>query len=237
MRARCRDSCGHLQGAGADRSPSSHVQPCPAVCGRHRRSTVHHTGNRIVCADLILPRALASLCFGGGGGRYEHCGNHGLPLGLTAVGNLYKEGRLVDQDYTEAVRSRNIAPLTLCRIASSVTHNSHLQMRWFKRAASAGCMQAHVALGHMLNHGHGVEKDLEASLRHLRIAAEAGVAIAQHNVATCYQTGKVRNTDLLTHFWSDGCITYCSARRGVRLIWTRHVIITSWQRTRGSSSL
>jgi len=48
----------------------------------------------------------------------------------------------------------------------------------------------------MYTNGEGIDIDLKKAFGHLLVAADAGLPIAQHNVAACYQTGKGCQVDL-----------------------------------------
>lgn len=60
---------------------------------------------------------------------------------------------------------------------------------WYKRAAMQGHPMAACALGIMQAEGRGVEQDWKAAMGNFRKAAGKGVAVAQHNLALCFQHG------------------------------------------------
>jgi len=70
-------------------------------------------------------------------------------------------------------------------------HNPSEGMRWLEAAADLGNLSARHMMGHVLSNGlYGISCDLVASAHHYRIAAQAGFAGSQNNLADMYQHGK-----------------------------------------------
>eukprot|EP00041_Stephanoeca_diplocostata_P038820 m.1558753 g.1558753 ORF g.1558753 m.1558753 type:complete len:221 (-) comp25273_c0_seq77:7011-7673(-) len=80
----------------------------------------------------------------------------------------------------------------LCRVRDCFWGRCVLQ-----RGADADCPHAHVALAHMYSHGKGgCEQDFTRAFEHHRKAADAGLALAQYNLATQYFAGKGVASDM-----------------------------------------
>ena len=101
---------------------------------------------------------------------------------------MYKNGRGVVKDYSEAVR-------------------------WYKLAAEQGNVVAMSNLGAMYEQGQGVRQDYGMAAGLYRIAAEQGVANAQINLGFIYAEGKGVKQDYVTaSMWFN-----LAADQGVKL--------------------
>ena len=90
--------------------------------------------------------------------------------GQFRVGDFYYEGKVVAQDYKQAVY-------------------------WFKKAAEQGNAYAQLALGFCYAAGKGVSLDDKQAFYWYKKAAEQGDATAQNNLALCYEEGKGTSKD------------------------------------------
>jgi hypothetical protein len=81
------------------------------------------------------------------------------------LGQMYFEGKGVEQDYSESTQ-------------------------WFRKAAEQGFAPAQFNLGNAYKQGRGVERDDLAAAAWWRRAAEQGVAGAQFNLGTLYYFGR-----------------------------------------------
>ena len=82
-----------------------------------------------------------------------------------ALGNMYRDGRGVPQDETEAVR-------------------------WYRLAADQGLAAAQFNLGNMYGDGRGVPQDETEAVRWYRFATDQGLAAAQFNLGNMYRDGR-----------------------------------------------
>ena len=95
-------------------------------------------------------------------------GSAAAQMGLAT---LYREGELVEQDYTAAVE-------------------------WLKRAAEQGSMSAQYNLAIHYMNGHGVEKDMGEAVKWHRLSAEQGLMEAQYKLGMLYHHGDGVTKDL-----------------------------------------
>jgi len=109
------------------------------------------------------------------------------------LGNMYVEGKGVQQDYAEA-------------------------KRWFHRAAEQGYTQAQNYLGCMYDEGSGVPQDDAEAVRWFRQAAEQGAARAQHRLGLMYLLGRgVLQDYVQAHKWFNlAASRYSSSERELR---------------------
>ncbi len=94
----------------------------------------------------------------------RHDANLGDPYACLAVAYFYQTGKELVQDIPMA-------------------------LRWYERAAEAGCARAHWELAKMYLAGDYVTRDLAHYIDHLKHAAELGNAEAQATLASEYSTG------------------------------------------------
>ena len=94
-----------------------------------------------------------------------------------AMGDAYFYGRMVPQDYQEAIK-------------------------WFKLSAEQGYAQAQYNLGLMYSRGEGVDPDRQEALKWYRLSAEQGIAGAQCNLGLMYEKGHGVEQDYVeAHKW------------------------------------
>lgn len=94
-----------------------------------------------------------------------------------SLGVMYFEGKVVTQDYREAVR-------------------------WYRLAAEQGNADAQYNLGWMYYKGQGVTQDYREAVRWYRLAAEQGDAGAQYNLGVQYNNGQGVTQDYVyAHMW------------------------------------
>ena len=84
---------------------------------------------------------------------------------LYQLGEMYRSGYGVTQDYSEAVK-------------------------WYTKAAEQGYANAQCNLGNSYYNGRGVEQDYSEAVKWYRKAAEQGNANAQNNLGLCYDNGQ-----------------------------------------------
>ena len=101
----------------------------------------------------------------------------GDALAQVNLGNMYRTGEGVPQDYAEA-------------------------MRWYRLAADQGHAAAQTNLGVMYGTGEGVPQDYAEAMRWYRLAADQGHAAAQFNLGVMYTDGNGVPQDYVqAHMW------------------------------------
>jgi TPR repeat protein len=85
---------------------------------------------------------------------------------------MYREGKGVTQDFSEAVK-------------------------WFQKAVEQNYAAAQDNLGQMYETGHGVTRDFNEAAKWYRLAAERGYGGAQNRLAILYAQGRGVNKDLV----------------------------------------
>jgi uncharacterized protein len=88
----------------------------------------------------------------------------GNALAQTILGDIYRYGKGVPQDYQQAVS-------------------------WYRKAAKQGLAEAQFNLGNMYRYGKGVPPDYKEAVSWYRKAGEQGHAEAQFNLGIMYATG------------------------------------------------
>jgi uncharacterized protein len=108
---------------------------------------------------------------------YRRAAEQGHATAQIDLGNMYRNGQGVAQDYAEAVR-------------------------WYHRAAEQGNARAQAKLGLIYKQGHGVEQDYGETVKWYRRAAEQGHADVQSNLGTMYANGQGISQDYVeAHKW------------------------------------
>ena len=79
------------------------------------------------------------------------------------LGEMYQFGKVVDQNYSTAVK-------------------------WYRKAAEQGHAEAQNRLGHMYENGQGVDINYLTAMEWYRKAAEQGHVYAQHSLGLMYQS-------------------------------------------------
>ena len=96
-----------------------------------------------------------------------------------SLGLMYRRGREISQDYTQA-------------------------RKWFRKAAEQGHAAAQNNLGLMYDHGRGVDQDFVQARKWYLKAAEQGHANAQYNLALLYANGQgVPQDDIEAYVWAN----------------------------------
>ena len=88
----------------------------------------------------------------------------GNALAQTLLGEIYRYGRGVPQDYQQAAS-------------------------WYRKAAEQGSAEAQFNLGNMYRYGRGVPSDCQEAVSWYRKAWEQGYAEAQFSLGIMYATG------------------------------------------------
>lgn len=111
----------------------------------------------------------------------------------SVLGDRYRLGDGVDQDFAEAVRWFQLAAdqgvaQAQCNLGgmfyegSGVPHDFAKATHWNRLAAEQGHARAEFNLGAMYQFGEGVPEDAVQAVRWYRLAAEQGEATAQNNL-------------------------------------------------------
>ena len=117
-----------------------------------------------------------------------------------SLGDMYREGLGVPQDYAEAIRWYRKAADQGSAIAQYSLGNMHREglgvphdyaeaIRWYRKAADKGYIMAENALGYIYDRGQGVPQDYAEAVRWCRKAADQGDAMAQCYLGFSYAQG------------------------------------------------
>jgi TPR repeat protein/serine/threonine protein kinase len=89
-----------------------------------------------------------------------------------------------------------------------VTQNHDESVKWYRKAADLGSLEAMNNLGLCYAEGQGVPKDLEEAARWYRKAAEQGLALSQRNLAHAYVSGEgvSKNIDTATGWFKKAAM-------------------------------
>lgn len=118
-----------------------------------------------------------------------------------SLGNMYRKGQGVRQDYAESVRwFREAAAQGDAKAQSGLAHmydtgkgvsQDHAEaLRWGRKAADGGDAKAQSHLASMYYYGQGVPQDYTEAVHWYRKAADQGYAMALEGLAYMYDTGK-----------------------------------------------
>ena len=120
---------------------------------------------------LLLSGALLALAIAANGQSPQNAlqaaraaAERGVASGQMYMGESYRDGDGVPQDYKEAAR-------------------------WFRLAADQGIALAQFNLGYLYYVGQGVAQDHQEAVHWYKLAAEQGNDLAQNNLAYSYHTG------------------------------------------------
>ena len=97
--------------------------------------------------------------------RFRRAAERGDLSAQFSVGNMYRDGFGVSQNYEAAVA-------------------------WFRRVAEQGDARAQHNLGAMYRDGRGVSQDYRAAVEWIRLAAEQGESYAQNSLGSLYRDGQ-----------------------------------------------
>ena len=93
------------------------------------------------------------------------------------LGQMYYDGKDVQQDYQEA-------------------------MHWFRLAADQGNAEAQNSVGTLYDNGKGVPKDYREAAKWFRLAADQGHVLARRNLGWMYEKGQGFEKDyVLSYMW------------------------------------
>src|ERR1700737_2547935 len=92
--------------------------------------------------------------------------------------------------YSDFARAQSLSP-------DSSPNASRINLKDLTKKAASGNTESQLQLGYAYQFGNGVEKDISASIRWYRRAADNGDPLAQNNLGYLYETGPegVRNID------------------------------------------
>ncbi|KAG0064407.1 hypothetical protein BGZ89_009118 [Linnemannia elongata] len=118
-----------------------------------------------------------------------------------ALGDMYREGEGVQQDYQAAmdwylkaanqedsIGQRRVGFLYYGGLGVSQSHSTALE--WFIKAANQGDPGAQKNIGVMYNKGRGVPQEFSKAMEWFRKAADQGYAAAQNSIGLMYDEGK-----------------------------------------------
>jgi TPR repeat protein len=85
-----------------------------------------------------------------------------------------------------------------------VSEDQSLAVKWYRRAAEQGDVNAMFNLGVKNEAGKGLPQNFEKAVARYMQAAEAGHAKAQYNLALKYFTGEgVKRSNIRAHMWAN----------------------------------
>ena len=127
-------------------------------------------------------------------------GRHTLSA-QNCLGEMYKKGQGVKQDYKEAVewyrKAAEQGDATaqcnlgyMCNKGEGVKQDYKEAVEWYRKAAEQGFAKAQSSLGTMYKHGQGAKQDYNEAVMWYRQAAEQGCANAQCNLGRMYYEGQ-----------------------------------------------
>ncbi|KAF9297805.1 hypothetical protein BGZ88_008963 [Linnemannia elongata] len=128
-------------------------------------------------------------------------GSQGNKDAQTALGDRYKSGEGVQQDYQAAMdwylQAANQGDANGLRKVGILYHEGlgvsqsySTALEWYIKAADQGDPGAQSNIGHMYADGEGVEKDFAKAIDWYRRAADQGLANAQFNIGFMYNKGR-----------------------------------------------
>jgi TPR repeat protein len=129
------------------------------------------------------------------------------------LGQMYRNGQGVAQDYKEGVKWYRLAAAQGDAEAQlnlggmyidgwGVAKDDKEAVRWYRLAAAQGLALAQYNLGTMYDEGQGVAQDHKEAVRWYRLAAAQGFALAQHNLGIMYGMGQgVAQDYVRAHMW------------------------------------
>jgi uncharacterized protein len=123
-------------------------------------------------ADMIFRDSAPARCL-----RRDAATGHAYAQ--SALGDMYRKGKLVPQNYVEAVK-------------------------WYRLAADQGDAHAQFNLCASYTAGRGVPQDDAEAVKWYRLAAEQGDSLAQFNLGAMYSGGRGVEQDLIAaYMWFD----------------------------------
>ncbi|WP_210247059.1 tetratricopeptide repeat protein, partial [Methylorubrum extorquens] len=133
--------------------------------------------------------------------QYEQSVALGSAAGMSSVGNLYKNGKGVMQDYKaahgwyeKAAEKGELTAMTNLGImhenGEGVPVNPGAALRWYEKAAERGLPIAMTYLGNLYEHGRGVAEDYAAARLWYEKAADKGLPTAMTKLGKLYENGR-----------------------------------------------
>ena len=134
----------------------------------------------------------------------------------TFIGNMYRDGQGVTQNYQEALKWWRLAADQgtegtavaqynigeLYHNGKGVAKNYQEALKWFRLAAAQGSAAAQASIGVMYYRGQGVTQDHKEAGKWFRLAAEQGYAEAQVIIGVMYDKGQGVTQDYASaHMW------------------------------------
>jgi predicted aspartyl protease len=131
------------------------------------------------------------------------------------LGEMYKNGHGVTQDYREAVKWYRLAAQqgsagaqyslgSLYEKGQGVAQDYREAVKWHRPAAQQGWAGAQYRLGILYEKGQGVAQDYREMVKWHRLAAQQGLAEAQFLLGSYYVEGQgVAQDYLLAYMWSS----------------------------------
>ena len=170
----------------------------------YRKTAPAVLGLAVICGAAILwlgyrekaqQRKLAEaarLCRAGAG--------HGDAHAQSGLGNMYRSGRGVPQDFAEALRwyrkaasqgdaDAQYSLANMYRKGQGMPRDYAEALRWYREAADKGDANAQYALGFMYCKGDGVPQDYGAGVFWFRKSADQGNVDAQYSLGNVYRDG------------------------------------------------
>jgi len=131
---------------------------------------------------------------------FRQAADRGLPRAKRSLGELYRDGRGVPKDLTEAVRLFRQAADQGDIVAQTdlggmfadglgVAKNEKEAVKWYRKAAEKNDISGQVALGVMYANGRGVSKNPREAIKWYRAAADQGSGIAQFALGSIFEGG------------------------------------------------
>ena len=132
---------------------------------------------------------------------YRLAADQGNAIAQNNLGVMYRDGRGVPQNGSEAVRVFRLAAdqgLAEAQFSLGVMYddgrdvpqNDSEAVRWYRLAADQGNAFAQNNLGVMYRDGRGVPQNDSEAVRWYRLAADQGNAFAQNNLGAMYRAGR-----------------------------------------------
>ena len=133
--------------------------------------------------------------------RWQPLAERGDANAQFRLGSMYKNGRGVPQDDTEAVKWYRKAAqqgyaLAQCHLGwmyangKGVVQNDTEAIKWYQKAAQQGNALAQCHLGFTYEKGKGVAQDYTEAAKWYRKAAQQGNLTAQNNLGVMYENGE-----------------------------------------------
>ena len=131
----------------------------------------------------------------------ERMAEDGDKYAQTCLGQMYRYGRGVDENYSSALKwFRKAAEQGHANAQNElgwmnyfeegVDYDTSIRLKCFRKAAEQGHADAQRNLGSIYDYGHGADEDYSTAMEWYRKAAEQGYARAQFHLGWMYENGK-----------------------------------------------